>query len=46
MISLLEDRLDVGRYCYSTDQEAGIGKRCWTGYHCSVANIQESSIRV
>jgi len=49
MISLLEDiqnRLDAGALLLnSTNQEAGMGERCWTGYTCSVANIQEGSIR-
>ena len=50
MISLMEDiqnRLDAGALLLnSTNQEAGMGERCWTGYTCSVANIQEGSIRL
>jgi len=50
MISLLEDiqnRLDAGALLLnSTNQEAGMGERCWTGYTCSGANIKEGSIRL
>jgi hypothetical protein len=45
MISLLEDiqnRLDAEALLLnSTNQEAGLGERCWMRYACSVADIQE-----
>jgi hypothetical protein len=44
MISLMEDirnRLDAGALLLnSTNQEAGMGERCWTAYNCAVANIR------
>jgi hypothetical protein len=46
MVSLL-DRLDAGALLLnSTNEEAGMSERCWNGYSCTVANIQEGSIRL
>jgi hypothetical protein len=47
LFAAAQNRLDgVALLLNSTNQEAGMGERRWTGYTCSVANIQQESIRL
>jgi hypothetical protein len=47
LFAAAQNWLDTGALLLnSTCQEAEMGERCWTGYTCSVANIQEDSIHL